>query len=349
MFIPVVNWNKENKFMAGVIVHNGFIIPKPIEYLIMPFYTFIDHGVAGYGRIAWNITPNNLFVRLATISLEGSKFGAPGSQDYNKVRAGMEVYFRKGNIINPYQHMIMAFITTASDLEEIISLQKATMNHYIQVGYQLKKVTNINPIHAVTLFEMGPSYQKSSIELNYRQSYYGKNKGLDIRLFAGTMLEKPLQNNFYSLGPSGRSGREIYMYEGTYPNRFSTLSSSFWSRQMTLSEGGLISPMNQQLGYSKWLISLNLSSNLPGIMGNVAVKPFVNVLLNDHGLNSDYPSSLFGEIGLKTGIWNLFEIHIPLLVSNNIKIATPSFKERIRFVFQLDNFNQIKMRQRLSN
>lgn len=197
--------------------------------------------------------------------------------------------------------------------------------------------------------EMNSSYQKLSFELNYRYSYYRKRHGLDIRLFGGTMLKSPAEEGFYSFAPGGRSGREMYLYEGTYPDRFAQPSTTFWSRQMTLSEGGLDSPVNTMLGYSHWLISANISSNLPGKAGNIAIKPFLNLLLNSHGLETVNTSPFFWEAGLKAGIWNLFEIHVPLLVSKNIDSITGSFKERIRFIFQLNSFNQIKLRQGLVN
>ena len=47
-------------------------------------------------------------------------------------------------------------------------------------------------------------------------------------------------------------------------------------------------------------------------------------------------SLLFFEAGFKAGIWNLFEIYFPLLVSDNIDFITGSFKNRIRFVLRLD-------------
>jgi hypothetical protein len=47
-------------------------------------------------------------------------------------------------------------------------------------------------------------------------------------------------------------------------------------------------------------------------------------------------SLLFFEAGVKAGIWNLFEIYFPLLVSDNIAAVTGSFKNRIRFIIRLD-------------
>jgi len=62
---------------------------------------------------------------------------------------------------------------------------------------------------------------------------------------------------------------------------------------MTLSEGGLVTPVNDSLGYSKWLISLTFSSNLPGKASRIPVKPFVNFLINDHGATTGHNSPFF--------------------------------------------------------
>ena len=88
---------------------------------------------------------------------------------------------------------------------------------------------------------------------------------------------------------------------------------------------------------------------MPGITGKIGVKPFANILLNDHGLGTNYNSVFFGEAGLKFGIWNLFEIHVPLLVTGNIKSITGSIKDRIRIVLNIDLSKDGKMSQSLGN
>ena len=187
-------------------------------------------------------------------------------------------------------------------------------------------------------FESGKSFQKSSLDFNYKYSYYGKNNGLEIRLFAGTMLKNASADPVYSFSASGRGGRELYLYNGLFPDRFTGFPKTFWSRQTTFSEGSLVTPVNDSLGYSRWLCSLSLSSSLPKITSWLPVKPFVNLVLNDHG-SGTYKSQLLFEAGLKAGIWNLFEIYLPLYVSDNIKSISGSLKERIRFVFRLDIIN----------
>jgi len=67
---------------------------------------------------------------------------------------------------------------------------------------------------------------------------------------------------------------------------------------MTIAEGGLVTPVNDSLGYSRWICSLSLASTLPGIASRIPVKPFVNLLLNDHGTGTIDKSLLFFEVGL---------------------------------------------------
>jgi hypothetical protein len=113
---------------------------------------------------------------------------------------------------------------------------------------------------------------------------------------------------------------------------------------MTLSEGGLVSPVNDTLGFSRWVCSLTLTSGLPGKAANIPVKPFANLLLNDHGFGTTHKPALFFEAGLKAGIWDVFEVYFPFFVSDNLNVITGSFKERIRFVFRLDKLYSMSLK-----
>ena len=342
IYFPSFNWTTADGFMVGLAFQNATLIPKPVEYFALPFYTFRNHGLTGYGKISFNKIPYDYFIRLASLSLEGEQFGAPGNQDYHKAKIGLDLYLRSNSAVNPLSQKISGSFTTASDLRQIESLIPAGMRSYLQVGYQMERPRIINPFKAEIHFEAGRSYQKSSVELNYKYSYEGKKSGLDIRVFAGTMLKSDPAEPFYSFSASGRSGREQYLFEGVYPGRFSEFPKTFFSRQMTFSEGGLVSAVNDSLGYSRSLCSISLTSSLPGKLSKIPVKPFVNLLLNDHGLNSINRSILFYEAGLKAGLWDYFEVYFPFIVSDNIKSIAGSFKERIRFVFRLDKLVPVK-------
>ncbi|MCX6236574.1 MAG: M1 family metallopeptidase [Bacteroidia bacterium] len=343
MYIPVLNWTRENGFMVGIALHNGFLTPKPLEYFVVPFYSFHHSGLAGFGKISYHMTPYDKIIRMATFSVEGTQFGAPGNQNYRNLKAGINIDFRANPMNSAATQTVYGYYSTASDLFQIEHFAKAQMRSYFQVGYQLEKTSIINPYQLLVSAESGQSFLKTSVELNYRLSYYGKKKGLDIRMFAGTMLKENANIPFYSLSASGRSGREQYLYQGTYPDRFGVFPTSFWSRQTTFSEGGLVSPINDNLGYSRWLVSLSFASSLPGKTSWIPIKPFANFLLNDHSLATGNRSPFFYEAGIKAGLWNFFEVYIPLIVSQNIESCTGSVKDRIRIVFNLNSFNQAKL------
>ena len=343
MFIPALNWTRENGIMIGAALHNGFLTPKPIEYFVMPFYAFNNSALAGFGKIAWNITPYAKLIQKAKISLEVSQFGAPGNQDYHYAKAGSEFFFRSNHMNNLLTQKASLNFTAASDLSQIELLEKASMKYYMQLGYQLQKTGFINPFLFSISLESSNSYLKSTAEMNYKLSYRGKKNGLDIRLFTGVMLHNSSDAPFYALAAGARNGHELYLYQGTYPDRFAVYPSTFFSRQMTVTEGGLASPVNEKLGFSKWLVSLSLTSTLPGNARRLPVKPFVNLLLNDHGSGNGHDAPFFCEAGFKAGMWNFFEIYVPILVSGNISSITGQFKSRIRLVFNLDSFSQAKL------
>lgn len=344
LYIPAFDWNRSDGFMAGVAFVNGTLLPKPVEYFIIPFYTFRNNGFAGYEKISFNITPYNNLIRMAVFSIEGEQFGTPGNGKYQKARLGLDLSFRPARLINPVRQSLSGYYFAASDLPAIELLSQSKMRSYLQLGYQMERRGIINPFRMMVTLESGKSFQKSSLDLNYKLSYYGRNNGLEIRLFAGAMLKNGSSDPLYSFSASGRSGRELYLYDGIFPDRFGEFPKTFWSRQMSLSEGGLITPVYDSIGYGSWICSLTLSSSLPGKTALIPVKPFINLSLNDIDPELTDRSQLFFEAGIKTGIWNLFEIYIPLLVSENINIISGSFRDRIRFVFKLDIFNPSRLR-----
>jgi hypothetical protein len=283
-------------------------------------------------------------VRLAKFTLEGTQFGAPGKQNYHLVKAGLDLFFSPKTLNNPLSHSVFGYYIAATDLYRVELEEKAKMSSYLQLGYFVEKSRKVNPYSLLVSVEAHSSYQKASLVFNYRQSYNGKNNGLDLKLFAGTMLQNTSGVPFYALAPGGRSGREQYLYDGTFPDRFTRFPETVFSRQVMFSEGGLVSPVNDSLGFSKRLISVSFTSSLPGKAGRLPLKPFVNILLNDHGFNAVHHSPVFFEAGLKAGVWDIIEVYVPLLVSGNIQSINSSFKERIRITLNLDLSKQLRLK-----
>lgn len=341
IYIPSIDWNNENGFMVGMTFHNGFLLPKPIEYFMMPFYSFINPGLYGYGKITLHIVPYKALFRIVTITFESTKFGAPVNQNYYLEKIGIELYFKTIQIINPLNQKVFGSIMAASDLSQFDLQEKSKLNFYMQIGYKLEKVRLVNPYSFLVSAEENSSYQKASAEFNYRYSFNGKNQGLDMRLFTGIILTDHSNVPFYAFSASARSGPELYLYQGFYPDRFSRFPSTFWSREMTVIDGGLICVPKDSLRFSQRIISISCTSNLPGRAGILPVKLFADFLWSDP-LARQFTSQFF-EAGFKAGIWNFFEIYFPFPISGNLRSINRSFKDGIRFVINLESINKIKL------
>jgi hypothetical protein len=332
VYIPVIFHTRLNGLILGLALHNGYFLPKPVEYFIAPFYSGRNQGLIGLGQTSFTTRPYNSFIRSATLTLEARQFGAPGDQVFQKFNTALDVHFRPRDPVGALRQKIFGSFTAATDLFQITLGEKAGMDQFFKTGYSLENPRSVNPYNLVTSIELNREFRKASLTFNYRQSYIGAGRGLDVRMFAGKMIKNTSTSPLHGLAPGGRSGREQYMYQGLYLDRFSEFTENFWSRQVVFDEGGLVSPVNQSAGFSNWLVSLSLTSTLPYIPQWVPVRPFANLLFS--------PS--FIEAGVKAGIWDLFEIYFPFIVSENIS-SMHSFKDRIRFVISIDSGTRLNL------
>ncbi len=347
MVLPVPGYNAYNGFMAGLILHNGFIIRKKIEYALIPQYGFRDKHFAGTGRLLLNFTPYSELIRLATVSLEGRQYGANGDKDYRRVSAGLNICFREKTMNSQIRHRVFLYGLAVSDISAILQGKPSPMKYHALAGYDLQKVGRLDPWKLHTVVESGRGYARISTEFIWQVQYAGGHSGLDFRAFAGTMAGSFPAHPEYGFAAGSRNGRELYLYDGIYADRFSSAGNSILSRQVSLTDGGLISPQNDSIGYGRSVASLCIAAGFPGKAGKIPLKGFVSAALLDRAGYSADP--FFFEAGIKTGVWKFLEIYIPLVTSGNISAFNPSVKSRIRFVFNLSTLDPLRIREKLIN
>lgn len=111
----------------------------------MPFYSFHQSRFAGYAKVSFNITPYESFIRKATITLEGSQFGAPGNRTYHQTKVGMELYFRPSIAMKPLIQRAFVNYFNASDLTQVLLSQEAELDNFVLLGFEWNKTTLVNP------------------------------------------------------------------------------------------------------------------------------------------------------------------------------------------------------------
>ncbi|MDY0025530.1 MAG: M1 family metallopeptidase [Lentimicrobium sp.] len=342
IYFPAINYTGINGFMPGIGFQNHFIIPRPFEFLILPFYSFKTSTLTGYTNVNFSILPPKPGKKVE-IRAEASRFGAPGKQNYHRLNLGLVYNFipRLALVKDRYRYFVsLAYV---SDLQQIIQEEKANWIPIVSAGMEFIRHSNIHPYNILLAAEGNNFFSKLSVTANYRFSYYGKNRGLDVRLFSGIQLhldseKKPL----FGLSPSARSGKELYTFGGTFFDRFSNVGDSFFSRQISITEGSIITPINLSVFNPSWMFSITLSSSLPWDIKALNIKPFATILLMPEGINSNKHAPVFlAEAGLKTGLGAFFEIFVPLLVTQNLNDTSPLIKDRIRFTLNLEFLSKI--------
>ena len=83
---PCINWTTADGFMLALALQNATLIPKPVEYFALPFYTFRNHGLTGYGKISFNKIPYDNFIRMASLTLEGNNSELRGLKTIKRER-----------------------------------------------------------------------------------------------------------------------------------------------------------------------------------------------------------------------------------------------------------------------
>ena len=185
------------------------------------------------------------------------------------------------------------------------------------------------------------SFVKASIEAKYRITFKGKNKGFDIRLFAGQFFIKN-STGPYKFRMAGQRGFQDYQYDDVFLGR--TETQGVFSQQFTETDGNFKVPTS--VGQtSDWLIALNLKTSI-----------HKRIPINIYADFGTYKDAKKAFPGSKAIVWNaglsvpvvanVFEIFFPLVsstdIKDNLELSTKNYWQRIRFTLNFNNINPLK-------
>ncbi len=359
-FTPVAGWNNYNKWMLGFAFYNNIFPQKKFEFELMPMLSYSTKDVAGYGRMTYNIFPNsNLFQRIS--------FGATGTRytytnhpidlNFNKIAPELTLEFKKKNPKSPFRQTIKyrnisifrdyykgnyepaapvysrdPIFFNFNDLTYLITQNSAFTTYSVNVNMQ---GGGERVFAAKTIIE---KMIKLSLTANYSYHFKEKNKGIDVRFFAGTFIGTTENGaNPYRFRLSGQTGRQDYLYDNIFMGRSET--DGVLANQFTETDGGFkfYSTIGQT---SKWITALNIKSSI----GNLKLPLKVYA---DFGTTADNELNN-GKIMYNAGLCislmkNIFEIYLPILMSEDLmdyKDANDlKYMETIRFTLNINLLN----------
>jgi hypothetical protein len=210
-------------------------------------------------------------------------------------------------------------------------------NEFHELNYQFVNSNTIHPWNVKYTARYHEKFVVNMLEANYKYIYNAKGSSIYFRFFAGGFLSNSSSNSRYNLRMDGQRGFHDYTYDEVYPARFET--EGIGAQQFTESYGAFKVPT--ALGQSnKWIAALNLKADLPIPI----IFPFI-----DLGIGAQSGSVQFlydAGIGINIGKgW--CSVYFPLLFSDEIQTEIETnnrkFKDQIRFTFNLNKINPLKL------
>ena len=335
-YSPVIGWNNYNKTMLGIAFYNNVFPQKKFEYVLAPMYSFGTNREAGMVSLGYNIYPSRLFQSIR-FGINASKFAYAFNvydQHFTKLAPQVNFELKKKNArSNVTKNILLRSVNISEDIlvpnENFTGYNLDKNNYYVNdLDFIINNNKVINPYNLKTNIQQGDRFLKASVELNYKFSYPGKKKGIDVRLFAGKFLYNEYSDvrfNFFM------SGNRDYTYDHIFLGR--TENEGVFSQQFAMNDGGFKN--RAFISSSNWLTSINVKVPFPGriplsLYGDAGLSPYISTNINfawDAGIALNL-------------IPNIFEIYFPVAMSGYSGLT---YSENIRFVLNIHKLNPFNL------
>lgn len=374
--LPAGGWNVYDGFMIGPVVSNSFFPVRKFEFDLAPFYAFNSKNLTGTGSVRYNYFPENGFARRYTLGISARTFAY---EDVRYRNSGNQFTERQSTYLrmNPFLELRLRNKDFTSSVRQLIRFdmiglnkEDVDFNNYINDSTRYGKIIDVteefyrlnyfytnnrtlDPYSFKLSGETHKEFSKISGEFNYRFSYKSSKKGLDIRLFAGTMLNDD-ESSPYGFSLSDRNGpgnTNDYSFDNLYFGR--TESEGIWSQQFALKHGAfrVFSPLGAN---RQWIAAMNISSTIPGSLPLRLYADFGTFNEAKSQLKDifDINSSIVYNAGIVLEL-GFMSINFPLIKSKDIReyqeLNEINFMEQISFVLNLQALNPVTLRNQAAN
>lgn len=368
-FLPALGWNDYDKMMLGLAFYNRTAFSKPLEFALVPMYSFRSGDLVGIGSIKYNFFPHSSLFQRITLEVGGRTFNYGFDNHYK--------YFNKFYKLAPKIEVEFANTATSS-LTHTLSYRyvniwqeygvgvnrdslffRTEKNNYQvhEVQYVLEKESALTPMNLSFTAHQGKGFTKLFAHLQQDFSYAQPRKKLELHAFAGVFANfdaKEVEAGLVSLQLSGITGPSItqrdYLFDEVLLARsVSTSSSNFFARQIYYRDANLKTLSN--VGASTdWMLGLGLRTTIPGPL---PVRPYVDAAIAPGAFYEDDISFIYSAGVALPIVPDVLEIYFPILESDTITEGSvyqirESFWDRISFRINFTKLNPFNLINNLS-
>lgn len=339
-YTPIIGYNAHDGFMAGLAVYNHFAPQRKFEYTLAPMYGFKSGSIAGMGSMSQAFYLNSFTLR-AGVSARTFSMGEVGNylkteeHSYYKIAPYLSFEFKNKNGASTKKKELILRDVMIQEWEEILYFDIIDVNKPVrkrnysvfQATFNFQDSRPINPYSASMTVEAGEDYVKTFGSANHKFRYSKKrNKAIELRLFAGTFLDKTSPVNYrYMFGFSFPGGDFDYLYDDLFLGRFQR--DGILSKQIVNRDGGFFHYTNTGRT-TEWLTSLNLRAAVPG---KLPLFVYANT-----GLSATSRGIVYETGAGVSVIPGVFEVMFPISLSTS---STLPYFEHVRFTLHLKRLN----------
>jgi hypothetical protein len=292
-------------------------------------------------------------VRLGVSGKQFSFSDVPDNMSFSRVVPSLNITFRPKDARSSISQTLKIRNINISknelkyllDDNSVYQPKKYDTSYFVNdFAYHLINSRVINPYNFSVDVQQSNKFVKASLEARYRVTYNSKEKGFDIRFFAGGFLWKDMPSYFdFRYRMSGTDGKNDYMYDNTFPDREHYAGT--WTQQFIENDGGF--KINTPIGDTwDWLAAVNLKTSIPG---KLPLKIFADIGTYE-AAGTLFPGSqkIIYDAGIELCIIkDIFEVYFPLAMSTDLKKWSGDnynhYGEKIRFVFNINKLNPFEM------
>jgi len=328
---------------------------------VMPLYSFRTKNLNGEAALfrnfygngdirKWNLGISARQYDYDFIDMEVRDFSKNALQWYRLVPQ-INFYFQTPSYNSSiFHHLQLRWVHVAMDMlnyQEFMKYGSPNANQFKyniwEAKYNYENAQKVNPFKINGSFQANEDIIKTQISYEQR-IHYSELKWMDVRLFAGKIIQSNTSPVDYSFKMSSWTGADDYMMDYVYIDRGNWVGKDMWSNQMTLADGGFA--IYTPLGRSwDWLTAVNVNSAIP--LAPSFFHIYANAGLYPNTLDENKAKLLY-EGGLLIRLIDKHVIlQVPLFYSQEIRDVNElngrdKFFQHLRFTLRMDLINPFK-------
>lgn len=319
LYVPSLEYNLYDGFIAGIRLHNKTILEKPFIFNITPSYSTNSKTISGSGSFLINKNYRNSRLYNVKYALSGSYFHYAPDATYTKLNPSVQLSIRQNDFRdNQKQYIYLRQLFVNREKSAIVT-DNSTENYSI---FNLKYINTKTEVTKHLSFagdiQFSKEFGKLAAEIEYRK-LFENNRRINFRWYTGSFLYNKSDNDYFSFGLYRPTD---YSFDYSFYGR--SESTGFFSQQFILAEGGFKSKLDTPYA-NQWMSTINTG---------YTIWNWIEVYGDAGFIKNRFQNPKFQfDSGIRLNfVTDYFELYLPVYSSNGWEISQNKYNEKIRFI-----------------